>query len=169
MNLSSIHPAKFGIILSFCILVVACKAGKPTRKTLPDYIYGEAAGRPGEQFDEQNDLPFYATDTLIKNQNFIAICLRNPEFDSLAINLVELYRPFARSVIKTIEYQGLKGVVLDFRRSSDRLNSQANFRVAETGQPGNGDSGTTALDFIFLWDENFNCAFCSVITSDAAS
>lgn len=157
---------KFVRFLSWCLVFLlsayfftACKAGRPARATLPDQSENREftenqRGNPDKQEGGGYSipgLPFYAVDTSIEGKNFTAIYLRNPEFDSLAFGIIKSYEPFANSLLKMVTEQGIKGVLIDFRRNDDDRKGEARFSVANHNEQ--TLTKTEPLNIVFLWDE----------------
>jgi hypothetical protein len=141
----------------------SCKAGRPERKTLPDRFTENGIE---QKFWEKTDrglntsngispeMPFYAADTTLNGQKFTVIYLRNPEYDSLAFNIIKSYEPFAGSLLKIIAEQEVKGIVIDLRQNADDKSGQANFLVTNHNKQGLESGKSLSINIVFLWDEN---------------
>lgn len=153
----------FGLILPLYILIGSCKAGRPERKTLPDRFteneieqkFWEKTGSGSNTGNSISaDMPFYAADTTFNGKKFTAIYLRNPEYDSLAFNIIKSYEPFAGSLLKIIAEQEIKGILIDLRQNADVKSGQANFLVTNHSNQNLESGKSLSVNIVFLWDEN---------------
>jgi hypothetical protein len=161
--MKSFRFLSFGFVyFLFLVLLAGCKAGRPARVTLPDQLSNrDISGNDPEKVNPGNNedvytfpgLPFYAVDTTINSKLFTAIYLRNAAFDSLAFGIIKSYEPFANSLLKIIAEQGIKGVLIDFRRNDGSDASEAKFSVDYKDGERSENFKTEPLNIVFLWDE----------------
>lgn len=143
-----------------CIVVLAglwsgCDdgSGKPMRKQLPKLAADESweGGHGFRQQYEPEAQPraafdglFSYRDTSLAGKSYISVSLYNPAVDSMALSLLELYKPMAGTGMGLLLQKGKKGAVLDFRGTGAGKGEQTELVTRNVlGQ---------SLPLLFVWD-----------------
>jgi hypothetical protein len=84
-----------------------------------------------------------------KSASFMDIAMPDPQYDSLAMGLVQNYEPLAGSLMYEWSKQDRKGILIDLRGQTEGQNGRADFRI-EKVLP--GDIRIT-IPVVFLWDD----------------
>lgn len=143
------------VALSLLSIIIGCSptgAPKP-RKKFPEFSsFGEfnsslSFSRPSENYDGLPfggaDLEFYSNG---KFSSYVYIPMGDAESDSLVINLINTYKPFAIPMLSEWNKQNKKGVLIDFRPRPGSSYSSSEFNLES--------SGSFSFPVVFIYDGN---------------
>lgn len=110
------------------------------------------------------DLPFYTSDIEIQSggtmETFVAVSLPDPANDSLAMNLVNSYKPFALPLLTEWGSQERKGVLIDLRSNASPAIRREDYVIER--------ADAFSIPVVFLWDPasaNRAAAFIGLLQS----
>lgn len=136
------------VLAGLCAGCEGSTGGPPERKKLPDLAGSPSWEGPYQQEQEQQEFPsgklFVYSDTSIDGKTYISLLLHNPAQDSVALALINMYKPMVGSAIGFLQQRGKAGVLLDLRGKAGSREFSASF-VTKNRQG-------LSMPVIFLWD-----------------
>ena len=135
----------------FMIAFSGCDV-RPERKKLPESV--SLQGWEDMPLAKAEKQPFIVSDTTISEGNklasFLSVTLDDPQYDSVAMQILTKYEPFAGFLIEKWAKQQKKGILLDLRVRPGAEIHRADFLLKKTLS----DNPDIKIPLILIWDRS---------------